>query len=112
VAGEAPVAHEVIGGRRRPRGQGLPARRRPRRDTAACPRLLKEKRSTASPQRWNFASRRRVDRGVSEEARTPPPVAAARQEDDMFDFRWDFSSTAEYAIGALLVAAIVVAIFA
>jgi hypothetical protein len=39
-------------------------------------------------------------------------VAAARQEDDMFDFRWDFSSTAEYAIGALLVAAIVVAIFA
>lgn len=30
----------------------------------------------------------------------------------MSDFRWDFSSTAEYAIGALLVAAIVVAIFA
>lgn len=30
----------------------------------------------------------------------------------MVDFRWDFSSTAEYAIGTLLVVAIVVAIFA
>lgn len=30
----------------------------------------------------------------------------------MSDFRWDFSSTAEYTIGALLVVAIVVALFA